>query len=197
MLKDQKGGLCTLDPALLLGVLWGLRCSHYKTPGTGEQRRQSRRRGQLQDEELKEEEEGRRRETQQELMYWFFSWHLGFAEHVSMLTAGCLSRLKGLYAHIGCWKHQVLLILQLLRRLVTNKHFSNSSTTNSPFSIPRYTFQNLGCFKSGKKKGKIRSGVPKGKRQNTPISTAMFSSGKDKAFEPSKQQNYYFSLEQQ
>lgn len=64
-------------------------------PGTGEQRRQSRKRGQLWDEELREEKEGRR-ETHQELIYWFFSWYLGSAEHISMPTAHCLSRLNGL-----------------------------------------------------------------------------------------------------
>lgn len=52
-----------------------------------------------------------------------------------------------------------------------------------PFPSPG-TFQ-MDTSNQGKK-GKIRSGALKDKWQNIPISTVMFSSGKDKAFEPSK-----------
>lgn len=83
-------------------------------------------------------------------------------------------------------------ILYPLRRLVTNKYFSNSSSTNAPFSIPRY-FSNR-CFKSG---GKEKSGHEFSKINGRTFLFPLQCSVQvnNKAFEPSIYQNYYFFLE--
>lgn len=60
-----------------------------------------------------------------------------------------------------CWRNAHI---QPQRRLVTNKYFSNTRSTNSPFSFPQVLFKWMLQIRYDQgKKGQIRSGVLKGK----------------------------------